>query len=529
MPLSRNIAVLHEPLDVVLPFGLTGHEVITDTSCLAKSNVSGQMKVSPLLVAALHSMHTVVAAGDAEDERFYVEITTRDDRREAVVIDAKNQSILVFAQKASTIPVYTAAIKALAASIAAASPRSNFTRLFHLPSTHQDKAAFLRMTDELYQMLSQMDFANWRVEQIEATEVNIKVQRDALPRVFGDASRASDFRLLSSSSTRTCKVCGKPLTRKMADTCSDSCTRAARKAKFRRENRRIFEIDVDTSAVEHMPQHLKDKIIREPVEAWIDPVLAKMISNMINRRMNIRLIGEPGTGKTTLAERIAYDAGLPYVYVPISKHTETADFQGKWRVEGDKMIWENAEMADAVQYGCVIHIDEGNLGEAGVMAFLHPLLDQKRLLPMPLKGGPAIKAHPNTIIISTQNPNEARFGGVQPSNDASDDRWVPIRIDHLPTDLQVELLADKTGCTDKKLVAEVVRLAEQLRTLRKNHEIRKEWTARGQQYLIYYLMDGTPIEYAIESAVVGMVAEDEIEAETVRDLCRTTLSGAMKI
>ncbi|RMZ52645.1 hypothetical protein APUTEX25_000764 [Auxenochlorella protothecoides] len=128
------------------------------------------------------------------------------------------------------------------------------------------------------------------------------------------------------------------------------------------------------------------------------------------------LIGDTGTGKTTVCQMAAFVRGQRLHIFNCNQHTEASDLLGGFRpnrapaAEGEAFVpfvWADGPLVQAMLQGDIILIDELNLAEDAVLERLNSVLEPGRTLTLAEKGGSAaevIVAHPNFRVVATMNP-----------------------------------------------------------------------------------------------------------------------------
>ena len=176
------------------------------------------------------------------------------------------------------------------------------------------------------------------------------------------------------------------------------------------------------------------------------------------------------THNTHCVRHFAYKKGLPYMRVNFNGATTPEDLIGQWtpKEEGG-FKWIDGVLTKFVREGGVFVVDEINSGNADILFFLHPLLDDESRLVLVQKDGEVIKAHKDFWFVATMNPD---YEGTKPLNLALQDRFVILEFDY---DKKVE----KKIVTNEKLL----NFAEKIRALFRKGELSTPLSTRT---LIYY-------------------------------------------
>ena len=143
-------------------------------------------------------------------------------------------------------------------------------------------------------------------------------------------------------------------------------------------------------------------LMRQLLAAWlvIDPA---------DLPMNPRLIGKPGSGKTTLAYAAAARLGREIYIMPATADTRPEDLIVTPVIEGErKLRYAASPLVSAMLRGGVAIIDEGNRMPEKSWASLAPLLDSRRYVES-ITAGIKIRAHPNFRLVATMNDDASTF------------------------------------------------------------------------------------------------------------------------
>lgn len=129
---------------------------------------------------------------------------------------------------------------------------------------------------------------------------------------------------------------------------------------------------------------------------------AKALSkNMVN----IRLMGDPGTGKTTMAYALGAALGLPVYQVPIQKGMEVDEFEGKNVLVDGKPQFVETDFLKGFVGGGIVVLEEIDIASPDLLKSLNNTL----VFPFCLhrNGFEPVFRNPHTILIATHNLDTA--------------------------------------------------------------------------------------------------------------------------
>lgn len=130
-----------------------------------------------------------------------------------------------------------------------------------------------------------------------------------------------------------------------------------------------------------------------------------------NDYLNIRLTGNPGSGKTVLGYALSSALGLPIYTVPVQKHTEEDTFEGKNKLVDNKFTFVTTDFLNAYKNGGIVVLEEINLADpALIMGALGQAIEPPFIVNE--NGYNKVTRHPLCIIIATQNVGTIGSKGV---------------------------------------------------------------------------------------------------------------------
>lgn len=141
-------------------------------------------------------------------------------------------------------------------------------------------------------------------------------------------------------------------------------------------------------------------------------------------KLNIKLYGETGTGKTEAGVYLAHKLKLPLWNYTFNGETTTEQLLGYKDLITDtdgnlKTIWRDGILTKAVRNGGVLLLNELNACTSQIAFCLFSLLEKSRILILTDNNNEIIKANKNLFIIATLNLN---YEGTNALNTALDSR-----------------------------------------------------------------------------------------------------------
>jgi nitric oxide reductase NorQ protein len=180
------------------------------------------------------------------------------------------------------------------------------------------------------------------------------------------------------------------------------------------------------------------------------------------RRLPLLLKGPTGCGKTRLVRHMAWRLRRPLVTIACHDDLSASDLTGRYLVRGGETAWLDGPLTAAVRAGAIAYLDEVVEARQDTVVVLHPLADDRRLLPLE-RAGELVAAHPDFLLVVSYNPGyQSLAKELKPS---TRQRFVAIELGLPSPEVETEIVAAEAGVA-RDVAAALVRVAERMRPLR---------------------------------------------------------------
>jgi nitric oxide reductase NorQ protein len=180
-----------------------------------------------------------------------------------------------------------------------------------------------------------------------------------------------------------------------------------------------------------------------------------------------------------------------------------ADLIGRYLLKGGETEWIDGPLTRAVREGAICYLDEVVEARKDVTVVLHPLTDDRRILPIE-RTGEVLEAGADFMLVASYNPGYQNI--LKTLKPSTRQRFLAIEFDFPPADREIEIVASESGLAKPK-VAPLVRLAGKLRAL-KGQDLEEGVSTRLLIYCATLINAGMPIERAVQTALIEPLSDD---------------------
>lgn len=222
------------------------------------------------------------------------------------------------------------------------------------------------------------------------------------------------------------------------------------------------------------------------------------------RQLPLLLKGPTGCGKTRFVAHMAARLGLPLSTVSCHDDLAAADLTGRYLLKGGDTVWVDGPLTRAVRQGGVCYLDEVVEARKDVAVVLHPLTDDRRILPLE-RTGEVLEAPSGFMLVVSYNPGyQNLLKSLKPS---TRQRFVAIEFDFLPKEQEIAVVAQESGL-DGTDVEPLVNLAHRLRAL-KGHDVEEGVSTRLLVYCASLMDAGMTRREAVRASMIEPLTDDQ--------------------
>src|ERR671911_97788 len=165
-----------------------------------------------------------------------------------------------------------------------------------------------------------------------------------------------------------------------------------------------------------------------------------------HKRLPLLLKGPTGCGKTRFVAYMASRLGLPLHTVSCHDDLTAADLTGRYLLKGGDTVWADGPLTCAVREGGICYLDEIVEARKDVTVVLHPLTDDRRLLPLE-RTGELLEAPPEFMLVVSYNPGyQNLLKALKPS---TRQRFIAIEFDFLPKAQEIAVVSGESGLSEE--------------------------------------------------------------------------------
>jgi len=232
-------------------------------------------------------------------------------------------------------------------------------------------------------------------------------------------------------------------------------------------------------------------------------------------RLPLLLKGPTGCGKTRFVAHMAARLGRPLDTVSCHDDLTAADLTGRYLLKGGDTVWTDGPLTRAVREGGICYLDEVVEARKDVTVVLHPLTDDRRILPLD-RTGETLEAPPEFMLVVSYNPGYQNV--LKQLKPSTRQRFVAIEFDFPPPALELRVVVAESGLPESR-VQPLVALAARLRAL-KGHDLEEGVSTRLLVYCATLISAGVPLLEAIQATMVEPLSDDPDVKKGLQEVVR---------
>ena len=220
-------------------------------------------------------------------------------------------------------------------------------------------------------------------------------------------------------------------------------------------------------------------------------------------RMPMMLKGPTGCGKTRFVEYMAWKLKKPLITVACNEDMTASDLVGRFLLDANGTRWQDGPLAIAARQGAICYLDEVVEARQDTTVVIHPLTDNRRVLPLEKKGE-LVHAHPDFQLVISYNPGYQSL--MKDLKQSTKQRFGALDFSYPAHEAEVEIVAHETS-VDSATADKLVSIAERARNL-KGHGLDEGISTRMLVYAGSLIAKGVAPLAACRVALVRPITDD---------------------
>ena len=236
-------------------------------------------------------------------------------------------------------------------------------------------------------------------------------------------------------------------------------------------------------------------------------------------RMPMMLKGPTGCGKTRFIEYMAWKLQKPLITVACNEDMTASDLVGRFLLDANGTRWQDGPLTIAARFGAICYLDEIVEARQDTTVVIHPLTDNRRVLPLE-KTGELVNAHPDFQLVISYNPGYQSV--MKDLKQSTKQRFGALDFNYPEHEIEEEIVAHETGVS-REIAGKLVSIAKMARNL-KGHGLDEGISTRMLIYAGSLIVKNVEVKTACRVALVSPITDDP-DMRDALDASVTTFFG----
>ncbi|MBM4132522.1 MAG: CbbQ/NirQ/NorQ/GpvN family protein [Nitrospira sp.] len=232
-------------------------------------------------------------------------------------------------------------------------------------------------------------------------------------------------------------------------------------------------------------------------------------------RMPVMLKGPTGCGKTRFVQHMAYRLKRPLITVACHEDLTASDLVGRYLLKGDETVWVDGPLTLGVKHGAIVYLDEIVEARKDTTVIIHPLSDDRRILPLEKKGQ-MVQAVDDFLLVISYNPGYQSV--LKDLKQSTKQRFMAIEFGYPPREIEARVI-EKEAVVTAEQAQRLVTLGEKVRNLR-THGLEEGVSTRLLIYAGQLIRQGVAPARACEAAVTKPITDDPDMQRSIAELVK---------
>ncbi|MEH6669205.1 MAG: AAA family ATPase [Halopseudomonas sp.] len=235
----------------------------------------------------------------------------------------------------------------------------------------------------------------------------------------------------------------------------------------------------------------------------------------------ILIKGPTGCGKTRFVQHMADKLGRKLYTVACHDDLTSADLVGRHLIGSNGTYWQDGPLTRAVREGAICYLDEIIEARKDTTVVLHPLADDRRILPLDATGE-CLEAHPDFMLVVSYNPGYRNLlKGLKPS---TRQRFVALSFGYPDANAETEILVSESGI-DFDTASRLVQLCGALRHMG-SHDLEEAPSTRLLIHTARMMLSGMDPIAACTACLAEPLSDDPTTQAAILDVVRAHFAAA---
>jgi nitric oxide reductase NorQ protein len=227
----------------------------------------------------------------------------------------------------------------------------------------------------------------------------------------------------------------------------------------------------------------------------------------------VLLKGPTGCGKTRFMEHMAWRLKRPLITVSCHDDLTASDLVGRYLITAGETVWVDGPLARAVRLGAICYLDEIVEARKDTTVVIHPLADDRRVLPVE-KTGELLAATREFCLAISYNPGYQSV--LKDLKQSTRQRFVAIEFDYPHAALEKQIIVYESGI-DAGMAERLVKFAGMTRNL-KGNGLDEGASTRLLVHAAKLMADGIAPRRACRGAIAEALTDDPEMLAAVSEL-----------
>jgi len=222
-----------------------------------------------------------------------------------------------------------------------------------------------------------------------------------------------------------------------------------------------------------------------------------------SERMPMMLKGPTGCGKTRFIEYMAWRLQKPLITVSCNEDMTASDLVGRFLLDANGTRWQDGPLAIAARFGAICYLDEVVEARQDTTVVIHPLTDNRRVLPLE-KTSELVHAHPDFQLVISYNPGYQSV--MKDLKQSTKQRFGALDFNYPEHTIETEIVVHETGVS-AEIADKLVSVAKMARNL-KGHGLDEGISTRMLIYAGNLIAKNVEPKKACRVALVSPITDD---------------------